>query len=293
LEVPVGLEWDYFNRGPNRLTDTITVLNFEVITGTVVAFGMELSASYAQEGTGPVLDTKLGLLKPAVSPTREWWFTYGANNLQQVGFHAHHDLLGYWYPQANTAVTGFENNILFPRLGVDVHRQEGSGDVWTVFRANESGSIRLYINLDASFQSSAKTQRYRGIIYTVWLVYTGDLFYQVPGQNDCVGNNCQRPTPTPSPTPTATPALGSCSNPDLGNDVEVIPVPRIGTGLCAGVGPIDVTLPVVGDISVPQIRVCFVPIWFGTIDLFGVKVNLDLVFAAAAGAMLLRWFWRS
>jgi hypothetical protein len=101
------------------------------------------------------------------------------------------------------------------------------------------------------------------------------------------------PVPTPSPTPTPTPGPGSCANPDLGVDVELIPVPRVAPGLCAGVGPIDFSLPLVGGISVPQIRVCFVPIWFGTLDLFGVKVNLDLVFAAAAGAMILRWFWRS
>jgi len=107
--------------------------------------------------------------------------------------------------------------------------------------------------------------------------------------------------PTPAPTVTSTPAVtptpaggsGDCQDPNPGGDVEVVPVPRVGTGLCAGVGPVDASLPLVGSISVPQIRICFVPIWFGSIDLMGVKINLDLVFAAAAGAMILRWFWRS
>jgi hypothetical protein len=101
------------------------------------------------------------------------------------------------------------------------------------------------------------------------------------------------PTVTPRPTVTPTPVSGGCQDSDLGDDLEVVPVPRVAPGLCAGVGPIDFTLPLVGGISVPQIRICFVPIWFGSIDLFGVKVSLDLVFAAAAGAMILRWFWRS
>jgi hypothetical protein len=103
------------------------------------------------------------------------------------------------------------------------------------------------------------------------------------------------PTPTPTLVPTLTPTPGpdSCSNPDLGGDVEVIPVPRVAPGLCAGVGPVDVSLPLVGGISVPRVQVCFVPIWFGVVDLFGIKVNLDLVFGAAAGAMILRWLWRS
>jgi hypothetical protein len=100
-------------------------------------------------------------------------------------------------------------------------------------------------------------------------------------------------TPTPRPTATPTPVSGGCRDPQLGDDVEVIPVPRVAPGLCAGVGPVGFSLPIVGDVSIPQIRICFIPIWFGSIDLFGVKVNLDLVFAAAAGAMILRWFWRS
>jgi hypothetical protein len=101
-------------------------------------------------------------------------------------------------------------------------------------------------------------------------------------------------TPTPMPTATPTPSPGGdCQDPDLGDDVEVVPVPRIAPGVCAGVGPVNFSLPLVGNISVPHIRICFVPIWFGSIDLFGVRVSLDLVFAAAAGAMVLRWFWRS
>lgn len=224
---------------------------------------MELSASYTQVGPGPVLDTKIGLLKPAISPTRQWWFSYFNSNIQgihQVGFHANHTLLGHWYPQANQAVTDFENNFLFPRPGVDVHREEGSSDLWTVFRSNESGSIKLYIDLNASFQTSSKTHRYQGIIYTVWLVYVGDLSYQVPpAPGQCWGNNCsaRTPTPTPNVTPTPTPFLTPAPTPTPWGCIELPPdiVPRVRInprGTCVTLIPATDVL----GVQVPDVTVC-------------------------------------
>jgi hypothetical protein len=270
------------------------VLNFEVITGTVVGFGIELSASYTQVGAGPVLDTKLGLLKPATSPVKQWWFAYDTNNLQQVGFHADHSLLGDWYPQANTAVIDFENNVLFPRLGVDIHQQEGSRDLWTVFRANESGSIRLYINLDASFQSSSKTQRYRGIIYTVWMVYTGDLFYQVPpAAGNCWGNNCaaRTPTPTPNVTPTPTPFLTPAPTPTPWGCIELPPdvTPRVRInprGTCVTLIPATDVL----GVQIPDVTVCVQDVEISVGYLFGQDIT---AWTVRAGLILIAFtLWR-
>jgi hypothetical protein len=103
----------------------------------------------------------------------------------------------------------------------------------------------------------------------------------------------QELTPTPTSVPAVTPTPGGCWDLDPGDNVEVVPVPRVAPGVCASVGPFDFSLPLVGRISVPLVKICLVPIWFGSIDLFGVRVSLDLVFAAAAGAMILRWLWRS
>jgi hypothetical protein len=294
LEIPIGLEWDYFNVGPNRLTDTITVLSFEVITGAVVGFGMELSASYVQVGAGPVLDTKLGLLKPASSPTKQWWFAYNANNLQQVGFHADHAFLGYWYPQANTAVTDFENSVLFPRPGIDIHRQSADGDLWTVFRANESGSIKLYIDLNASFQNSSKTQRYRGIIYTVWIVYTGNLFYQVPpAPGNCRGNNCaaRTPTPTPNVTPTPTPFLTPAPTPTPWGCIELPPdvTPRVRInprGTCVTLIPATDVL----GVQVPDVTICVQDVEVSVGYLFGQDITAWMM---RAGLILIAFtLWR-
>jgi hypothetical protein len=294
LEIPISLEWDYFNTGPNRLTDTITILSFEVVTGTVVGFGMELSASYTQVGAGPVLDTRLGLLKPSTSPIKQWWFTYDTGNLQQVGFHSDHTLLGYWYPQANQAVTNFENNVLFPRPGVDIHRQNGDGDLWTVFRVNESGSIRLYIDLNASFQSSSKTQRYRGIIYTVWLVYTGDLFYQAPSvPGDCWGNNCaaRTPTPTPNVTPTPTPFLTPAPTPTPWGCIELPPdvTPRVRInprGTCVTLIPATDVL----GVQIPDVTICVQDVEISVGYLFGQDMT---AWTVRAGLILIAFtLWR-
>jgi len=108
------------------------------------------------------------------------------------------------------------------------------------------------------------------------------------------------PTPTPNPTPgsylpTPTPDLGSidCSDLDVGEDVEVIPIPRVGDRFCAGIGPVHVNIPLAGEIDIPEFRLCFVPVWFGVLDLFGLKINLDAVFFVMGGALLVRWFLRS
>jgi hypothetical protein len=293
LEIPVNVEFDY-QADRTIVEDYVTVFSFQVVTGTVYAIALEIEAQFNNQGFSY---SELYLGKPAVGPVHEWRFPYPYGDYPgtpiQVSMHYEHAFLGYHFPEVDRAVADFENGILFPRPGPDLHRQLGEG--WVLFGAGDSGVVKVRVYLNTEFPP--RLGRLWGRVTSVWLVYSGDFFYQAPGRDSCVGNNCQRPTPTPTPTvtptPTPAPGSGSCANPDLGNDVEVIPVPRVAPGLCAGVGPIDLSLPLVGSISVPQIRICFVPIWFGTLDLFGVKVNLDLVFAAAAGAMILRWFWRS
>jgi len=292
LEIPVNLEFDYL-ADATVLENYVNVLSFRVVTGTVYAIAMEFAAEFNNQGFS---SSEVYLEKPAVNPIHRWQIVYPYGEYpsipMQLSMHYDHTFMSSLYPLADQAVRDFENNVLFPRPGPDLHRQLGQD--WVLFRSGDSGAIRIRVYLNTEFPR--RSGRFNGIVYTVWMVYSGDVEYQA-NQNACLGNNCQRPTPTPTPTPmptpTPTPGPGSCADLDPGESVEVIPVPRVGTGVCAGVGPIDVSLPLVGGISVPQIRICFVPIWFGTIDLFGLKVNLDLVFAAAAGSMILRWFWRS
>jgi hypothetical protein len=122
-------------------------------------------------------------------------------------------------------------------------------------------------------------------------------FFEIRISSDSV----HRPhvTPTPGrhgftdPTPTPAPSTGPCSQLNPGDDIEVISVPKVGPGVCAGVGPVDFALPLVGGISIPRISICFIPIWFGSINIFGLRTNLDFLFSAAASAMILRWLWRS
>jgi hypothetical protein len=142
----------------------------------------------------------------------------------------------------------------------------------------------------AGIEYYANTMRHSGW----WYLRISDVSYPKPSSTPSpTPLATPAPTLTPTPTRAPTPVPGACGSLDLGDEVEVVPVPRVGQGVCAGVGPIDLSLPLVGGISVPQIRICFIPIWFGSIRLFGINVNLDLVFTAAAGAMILRWFWRS
>jgi hypothetical protein len=295
IEIPIGLEWDYLAVRGNFISDTITVLSFNVITGAVVGFGVELSTSYTSNSISTFFDTKIGLLKPATSPTKQWWFSYDINNLQQIGFHASHTLLYYSpYRPADAAITDFENNFLFPRPGVNLHRQQGDGDLWTVFHADESGSIELKIYLNAVYEYPNRSTSYRGIIYTVWLVYMGDLFYQVPrAPGGCWGNNCAARTPTPTPnfTPTPTPFLTPAPTPTPWGCIELPPdvVPRVRInprGTCVTLIPATDVL----GVQIPDVTVCVQDVEISVGYLFGQDMT---AWTVRAGLILIAFtLWR-
>lgn len=108
-------------------------------------------------------------------------------------------------------------------------------------------------------------------------------------------------------TPTATPVLSYCSSvdgslpsaePDLG---IALPVITVGEAVCTGLGEITIPFSILNligdwefsDLVIPGIEICFRPVSFGVLDLFGVLVDLDLMVLLMSGALVLRWFLRS
>jgi hypothetical protein len=269
--------WYYIfsNRhGTFKFSATVNEIYVSSLDGVELYGQFAMDASYPDEAGQARLGLDVNYVGPGITPTLRITITAGTGPYSYERFHnwapaRAWDVLGSFW--SYDAMSGAFNLRYYYRTFVFAYPPASGAAVH-------------------SFGYEANNARLSGWYY--YAISTG------PSRNPGV-TPTPAPTPTPTPvvtptsTPGPTPGPGFCGDPDLGNDVEVIPVPRVSPGLCAGVGPIDVSLPLVGGISVPQVRVCFVPVWFGTIDLFGVKVNLDLVFTAAAGAMILRWFWRS
>ena len=193
--------------------------------------------------------------------------------------------------------------------GIDVFQCETTSDARGLICYSGGRLLSEGVADGASLSGSLVFTRTAGSGFAVECGSSGGLFGR--GSGYCrfrinVGDELIEPTPTPTPTPVSylptptpepTPDPGSggidCSDLDPGEDVEIVPVPRVGDRFCAGIGPVNVTIPLVGEISIPEFRICFVPIWFGSVDLFGIRVNLDAVFFIMGAALLVRWFLRS
>lgn len=102
--------------------------------------------------------------------------------------------------------------------------------------------------------------------------------------------------PTPS-TPTPTPVQSYCSSVEAEGEEEDLEslLPRISIvrGNCVGWQEVSVSLPVIGDITIPGLQVCFNLVEFGSINLFGMRISLDLLALIVGGVMVIRWVFRS
>ncbi len=108
--------------------------------------------------------------------------------------------------------------------------------------------------------------------------------------------------PLTQPTPTVAPTSDSyCNVVNNGQPHEeddpnaMLPIPYVGLGTCAGipafsVGPIGEAIP---ELTFPGMQICFLPIQFGDIDLYGLTIDLDYLALAMAAIALLRLFLRS
>lgn len=107
----------------------------------------------------------------------------------------------------------------------------------------------------------------------------------------------------PTPTPTTVP-ITDCSEVDpaedgstggMGNEFT-LPNISLGWGRCMSLGGWNISLtwaqafiPTLPDSwTVPGIEICFVPIEFGELNLFGLGVDLDLIAAVMAGVLIIR-----
>lgn len=267
---PLDIRFDLFNRGPNRLQGEISIISFEVITGAVYLVAVEISAFYEQVGAGPVADAQVVVDRWDV----QGLFSRGVSlgGVFQYSMHYDHTLLGYNYPQADQAVTLFENNVLFPRPGGDVHVQNGDGR--SVI--GPGGLVRVYLkyDLNASFQSASKTQHFWGAIHGVWLLWgpnSNGIIQPAPGGR-CEGNNCPTPTPTPAGTPTATPFLTPAPTPTPWGCIEIPPwVPPAVNIEPSGSCVVLVPPTNIQGVQVPEVKICSrrVSVQFGTGQVLG------------------------
>lgn len=116
------------------------------------------------------------------------------------------------------------------------------------------------------------------------------------------GNDWQRITPTPTPV-TPTPELNGsyCSNVNGvpgslpgGNELPDLPVIVVGQASCVVLEPFSLNTSIlnwiegfeINSLDFPGLRICVSPIRFGTLDIVGVSINLDLMAMVMAGVMI-------
>jgi hypothetical protein len=106
------------------------------------------------------------------------------------------------------------------------------------------------------------------------------------------------PVPTLTPTVTATPQVGydycwTVEDIDSLGPEQDLPGIGIGRSRCYGVDAIEFTIPVVGDVYLPAIEVCFDEIVLGEVMMLGVSLDMDVISTAVAGIVVIRLLLRS
>jgi len=112
------------------------------------------------------------------------------------------------------------------------------------------------------------------------------------------------PTPTPTPTGIAPTYCSEVNGGSYGFGNDELELPFIGRGeiaACAGLP--EVTIPLSGlnwlpgiefeDSEFPGLSLCFYPVYFGDIDIFGVSVSLELLVGIMSAVLVIRWYFRS
>jgi len=111
------------------------------------------------------------------------------------------------------------------------------------------------------------------------------------------------PLPTPSPTPSPTPAVGVCGTINSGvttsGTLPALPVPIVGPKTCLQIGPYNIGFDLINSVTgwniapwiFPGINLCFQSIYFGDLDLLGIKLSLDALTLAFGAFALIRHYW--
>ena len=110
-------------------------------------------------------------------------------------------------------------------------------------------------------------------------------------------------TPEPCPTPVVVEYCGQVNGTsaepfDLGIE---LPQFAIGTSSCYGIAEIALPTSIINfspgvdinDVFIPDIKLCFTEITFGSLDLFGISINLYSIANLLAVALIIRWWLRS
>ena len=104
------------------------------------------------------------------------------------------------------------------------------------------------------------------------------------------------PEPTPTVTPTAQPGYDHCWEvediEEMGPD-QGLPSIGIGHSTCYGTGAINFEFPIVGEVSIPAISVCFDRITMGEVQILGVSLDMDVISSAIAAIAVIRLLFRS
>ncbi len=165
-----------------------------------------------------------------------------------------------------------------------------------VFCSNSSSSKCLECNLDSleakiTIHSTTLDDMNHGLIFTTrgLMAYSQKVIF-----NSHKRYLSSLPVPaTPTPFPTATPdtycfAVVEDSEPDIS-----LPVFQIGNSFCYGLNAFNTTIPIFGEFSFPGIHVCFDEITFGSINIFGLQISIDLLSSVIAAVVTLRILLRS
>jgi hypothetical protein len=111
------------------------------------------------------------------------------------------------------------------------------------------------------------------------------------------------------PTATAiaggTPGTGYCDVVPGGGLISNwgdLPTVSVGAENCQSLGPFTINLTGLSflpgmsgitEVGLPEISVCFREIYFGTVTIFGMAFDLDILSAVITGVLALRWVFRS
>lgn len=110
-----------------------------------------------------------------------------------------------------------------------------------------------------------------------------------------LGEFITAPTPTPVPVTDCSTVQAVGGGGDLGDEFS-LPEIGLGWGRCLTLGGWDIGLAWAQQFipslptswTVPGVEICLVPIEFGSLNIFGLSVDLDLIAAVMAGVLLIR-----
>ena len=199
-------------------------------------------------------------------------------------------------------------------LGIQIQFTDHNGAIQTFYNHCPSG---LYCRVEGAVSGTISSHTWaqadkviKALVTEYGGLHSGATYSGYCYVRSAVGGWYPTPTPYPTftatPNYTATPTQGYCG--DLrdggGNPFEdpnlILPVIRKGSPSCVTIEAINLDLsdfPLIGDlipvIDFPGFQVCFVPILFGTINLLGLSISLDLMASAMAAMVALRILLRS